>query len=99
MNTIQRIGLALVIIGAINWGLIGLFQFDLVAAIFGGQDAAFSRVIYTLVGIGALCCLPLLFAPQADEENRGAARGRNLAYSTEFAEENDPTEFNNDKEN
>ncbi|QGH34207.1 DUF378 domain-containing protein [Gracilibacillus salitolerans] len=98
MNTIQRIALALVIIGAINWGLIGLFQFDLVASIFGGQDAPLSRVIYTLVGIGALCCLPLLFTPLADEDNRGAERERNLAYSTEFAEENNPYEFDNDKE-
>ncbi|QGH34628.1 DUF378 domain-containing protein [Gracilibacillus salitolerans] len=97
MDTIKRIALALVIIGGINWGLIGLFQFDLVAAIFGGQDAALSRVIYTLVGIGALLCLPLLFAP-ADEDERESARGRNLTYSTEFAEENDPTEFKNDKE-
>ncbi|WP_018930852.1 DUF378 domain-containing protein [Gracilibacillus lacisalsi] len=97
MNTIQRIALALIIIGGINWGLIGLFQFDLVASLFGGQDAALSRVIYTLVGIGALCCLPLLFAPD-DEEIRGTERGRNLAYSTEFAEENDPYEFNNDEE-
>jgi uncharacterized protein len=52
MNGIQRTALAITIIGAINWGLIGLFQFDLVAAIFGGdQNAAFARIIYTLVGI------------------------------------------------
>ncbi len=95
MNTLQRIALALVIIGGINWGLIGLFQFDLVASIFGGQDAALSRLIYTLVGIGALGCLPLLFA---DESERDVVRSKNLAYSTEFAEENDPTEFNNDKD-
>ncbi|WP_163579302.1 DUF378 domain-containing protein [Gracilibacillus saliphilus] len=98
MDTIRRIALTLVIIGALNWGLIGLFQFDLVAALFGGQEAGFSRVIYTLVGIGALFCIPLLFAP-VEEENKGAQRGQNLAYSTEFAEENDPSEFNNDKEN
>lgn len=48
---------ALVLIGAINWGLIGLFQFDLVAALFGGQAAWFSRVIYTLVGISGLAML------------------------------------------
>ncbi|SFM35875.1 hypothetical protein SAMN04487943_1151 [Gracilibacillus orientalis] len=95
MKTLQRIALALVIIGGINWGLIGLFQFDLVASIFGGQDAALSRLIYTLVGVGALCCLPLLFA---DEDERVTVRDRKLAYSTEFAEENDPTDFNNDKD-
>ncbi|UOQ46956.1 DUF378 domain-containing protein [Gracilibacillus caseinilyticus] len=98
MNALQRVALALVIIGAINWGLIGLFQFDLVASIFGGQDAALSRVIYTLVGIGALCCLPLLFAPTADEESSAVERNRNLQYSTEIAEETDPSKFNNEKE-
>lgn len=48
---------ALVLIGAINWGLIGLLQFDLVAALFGGQAAWFSRVIYTLVGVSGLAML------------------------------------------
>ena len=51
MGIIRRIALALVIIGAINWGLIGFFRFDLVASIFGGQGAAMSRLIYALVGI------------------------------------------------
>jgi uncharacterized protein len=46
--------LVLVIIGALNWGLIGFFGFDLVAAIFGGQDAAFSRIVYALVGLAGL---------------------------------------------
>lgn len=48
------IALILTIIGGINWGLVGIFQFDLVAWIFGGQDAILSRIIYTLVGIAAL---------------------------------------------
>lgn len=62
MNGIQRTALAITIIGAINWGLIGLFQFDLVAAIFGGeQSAAFARIIYTLVGISGLVMIPVLF--------------------------------------
>ncbi|SHG27898.1 DUF378 domain-containing protein [Ornithinibacillus halophilus] len=61
MNGIQRLALALIIIGAINWGLIGLFQFDLVAAIFGGQESLLSRVVYTLVGISGLYALSLLF--------------------------------------
>ena len=55
------IALILTIIGGINWGLIGIFQFDLVAWIFGGQDAILSRIIYTLVGIAALCCISLFF--------------------------------------
>lgn len=63
MSGIQRTALVLTIIGAINWGLIGFFQFDLVAAIFGGQDGAFSRIIYSLVGIAGLVNLGLLFKP------------------------------------
>ena len=55
------IALILTIIGGINWGLIGIFQFDLVAWIFGGQDAILSRIIYTLVGIAALWCISLFF--------------------------------------
>ncbi|MFA5675685.1 MAG: DUF378 domain-containing protein [Christensenellales bacterium] len=50
----------LVIIGAINWGLIGFFQFDLVAVIFGGQSAVISRVVYALVGLAGLWCIMLL---------------------------------------
>lgn len=57
----DRLALILVIIGALNWLLIGLFQFDLVASIFGGQDSALSRVIYTLVGIAGVWSISLLF--------------------------------------
>ena len=57
----DKIALLLVIIGAVNWGLIGLFQFDLVASIFGGQAAVVSRIIYTLVGAAGLWCISLLF--------------------------------------
>lgn len=53
--------LVLAIIGAINWGIIGIFQFDLVAWMFGGQTGGFSRVIYTLVGLAGLWCISLLF--------------------------------------
>lgn len=65
MGVLQRIALTLVIIGAVNWGLIGLFQFDLVAAVFGGgsQAGILSRIIYALVGISGLICLSLLFRP------------------------------------
>ena len=55
------IALILVIIGGINWGSIGIFQFDIVVWIFGGQAAIVSRIIYTLVGIAALWCISLLF--------------------------------------
>ena len=57
----DRIALILVIIGGINWGSIGIFRFDIVAFIFGGQTASVSRVIYTLVGLAALWCISLLF--------------------------------------
>ena len=61
MNIIDRIALALTVIGGVNWGLVGVFRFDLVAWICGGQTAVISRIIYTLVGISALWCLALLF--------------------------------------
>lgn len=65
MNALEKIALTLVIIGAINWGLIGFFRFDLVATVFGGGDQAaiFPRIIYILVGISGLVCLTLLFKP------------------------------------
>ena len=62
MNTkLDRISLILVVIGAINWGAIGLFQFDLVAWLFGGQSAIISRIVYTLVALAGIWCLSLLF--------------------------------------
>lgn len=54
MKTLQVIALTVMIIGALNWGLIGLFNFDLVATIFGGMDALGSKIIYILVGICGL---------------------------------------------
>ena len=57
----DTIALILTIIGAINWGLIGFFRFDLVAWVFGGQTALLSRIIYALVGIAGLWCISLLF--------------------------------------
>ncbi len=57
MNIVAMI---LVIIGAINWGFIGFFQFDLVAAIFGGQSAIVSRIIYALVGLAGLWAIMLV---------------------------------------
>ncbi len=54
------LALILSIIGSVNWGLIGAFQFDLVAWIFGGQDALISRIIYALVGLAGLWCITIL---------------------------------------
>ena len=66
---IDKIALALLIIGGLNWGSIGLFRFDIVAWIFGGQTATVSRVIYTLVGLAALWCISLLFRSREEEVN------------------------------
>ncbi|MDR0272516.1 MAG: DUF378 domain-containing protein [Clostridiales bacterium] len=56
-RTWDYICLSLVILGAINWGLIGLFRFDLVATIFGGMEGIISRIIYTLIMLAGLYCL------------------------------------------
>ncbi len=58
---IDRIALILVIIGALNWGTVGLFGFDMVAVLCGGQMAVLSRIIYSVVGIAGLWCVSLLF--------------------------------------
>ena len=58
---LDKIALILVIIGAINWGSIGIFQFDIVAWLFGGQGAIISRIIYTLVALAGIWCISLLF--------------------------------------
>ncbi len=65
--TADIIALVLVIIGAINWGSIGLFGFDIVAALFGGQTALMSRIIYSLVGLSGIWSITLLFK---DKEER-----------------------------
>ena len=61
----DTIALILSIIGCLNWGLVGIFQFDLVAWLFGGQGAMLSRIIYTLVGAAGLWCITLLFGERA----------------------------------
>lgn len=60
MKIIDKIALALIIIGAINWGLIGIFNFDLVAAIFGDMTIL-ARIVYSLVGVSGLWGIKLLF--------------------------------------
>ncbi len=62
----DTIALILSIIGSINWGLIGLFQFDLVSWVFGGQDAVLSRIIYGIIGLAGLWCISLLFRRSRD---------------------------------
>ena len=61
VENMDTIALLLTIVGAVNWGLVGLCKFDLVAWIFGGQTAIISRIIYSLVGLAGLWCNTLLF--------------------------------------
>ena len=58
---LDRIALLLTIVGALNWGTFGLFQFDMVAFLFGGQDNIIARIIYSLVALGGVWCISLLF--------------------------------------
>ena len=68
MKFLNVITLLLVIVGAVNWGLVGLFQFDLVAAIFGGQEATLSRLVYIVVAASGLYqLLPLMTAISSDK--------------------------------
>lgn len=64
---LDKICLVLTIIGAINWGSVGLFQFDIVAALFGGSASILSRIIYTLIALAGIWCISLLF--RKDENN------------------------------
>ena len=63
----DKIALALVIIGALNWGSIGLFSFDIVGTIFGGQTAVLSRIVFVLVALAGLWCISLLFRSRDDD--------------------------------
>jgi uncharacterized membrane protein YuzA (DUF378 family) len=67
MAVIDKIALTLIVIGALNWGLVGLFQFDAVAWIGGGAAGIFSRIIYTLVAVAGLWCISLIFRPSPAE--------------------------------
>lgn len=104
MGIIYRLALFLVIIGAINWGLIGLFQFDLVAVLFGGADTFLSRTIYTLVGLSGLICIPLLFKAFEEDDveivdDTHSNAYTNLNYQTEFGEEEDFSEVQRNRVN
>ena len=65
---LDKIALILAIVGGLNWGCIGLFGFDLVAFLFGGQSSVLSRVVYTLVGLAAIWCISLLFRGRVTAE-------------------------------
>ncbi len=67
---IDRIALILTIVGALNWGGVGLFKFDTVAWLFGGADSLWARIIYTVVALAGLWCVTLLFR-ERDEYSEG----------------------------
>lgn len=66
---VDKIALTLAIIGGLNWGSIGLFGYDLVAALFGGQASVMSRIVYGLVGLAAVWCISLLFRNTREEHS------------------------------
>ncbi len=70
MVVVDKIALALVMAGGLNWGSIGVFQFDVVAWICGGQSGVVSRIIYTVIGLAAIWCFGLLF--RRERPNRDA---------------------------
>ena len=70
---IDKVALTLTVIGALNWGSIGLFRFDLVAWICGGQASVVARVIYTLVGLAGIWCITMLFREKEPMESGGQA--------------------------
>ena len=61
MEILKKICLVLIIIGAINWAFVGLFELDLVASIFGGSDAILAKIIYIIIGIAGLIDISMLF--------------------------------------
>ncbi len=65
---ISKIALALTIIGALNWGSIGLFQFDIVGWICGGSGSLWARIIFTLVGLAGIWCISLLFSSPRERD-------------------------------
>ncbi len=65
----DKIMLTLAIIGALNWGCIGVFKFDIVAWLCGGQTSTLSRVIFTLVGLAGIWCITLLFRNREEERD------------------------------
>lgn len=70
MKALDNVALILLVIGGLNWLLVGLFEFDLVATLFGGQDAIISKIVYILVGLSALYCLKFLGLINAHRTDR-----------------------------
>ena len=70
MRVIDRIALALIVIGGLNWGCVGIFGLDIVAALCGGSASALSRVVYIVICISAIWCITLFFRNEESAENR-----------------------------
>lgn len=83
--------LTLVIVGALNWLLIGIFQFDLVAAIFGGQTSVFSRILYSIIGLAGIWALTFWRKVDRDvherDVHRDSSQGRRHSLNYEFGED------------
>ena len=73
MQTFYKICLILMIVGGINWGLVGLFQFDFVGWLLGGSASIWSRIVFTLVGVAAICGIPLGFTDDRGVETKEKA--------------------------
>ena len=72
MTIVNKIALVLIIIGALNWGLVGLFSFDLVAWLFGGATAILSRIVYTLIALAGVWSISMLFMDNEEVEHTHA---------------------------
>jgi len=72
MMIVNKIALLLIIVGALNWGLVGLFSFDLVAWICGGATAIMARIIYTVIALAGIWCISLLFMDNEEAEHTHA---------------------------
>jgi len=96
VSVVYRIALVLVIIGAINWGLIGFFRIDLVAYLFGGQTALLSRWIYAFIGLAGLITIPILIMRFDEDEDLDPHTriDRNPSYGMEIGDEEDFTALN-----
>ena len=82
MKALNLVTLLLVIVGALNWGLMGLFQVDLVATLFGGPQASLSRIVYSLVGLSGLYQLIPLFGAMSSDTRNPQHVGTHGAYGT-----------------
>jgi uncharacterized membrane protein YuzA (DUF378 family) len=75
MNLVNKIALSLAIIGTLNWGLVGLFSFDLVAWIAGSSTALLARIIYVIIALAGLWCVTLLFGDTTEENETRTVHG------------------------